>query len=110
MRENMESSNGKVTLISPEALLPLVAAGYDLRGPVTCGWLSSGLNDVFEVTSGDGAYVLKVYRAGWRSRDEVLGEVGALRHLHQKGVRVALPVTQRGGESVWVLPTPSGDR
>lgn len=96
--------------VSPETLSPLVAAAYDLGKSVTCDWLSSGLNDVFQVTAGEAVYILKVYRAGWRTQAEVLEEIAALRHLDGKGVSVALPIARRDGASVWALPAPSGER
>src|SRR5579862_2856457 len=86
------------TLESEEELLPLVLARYDLSEPVSFRWRSAGLNDVFRMTAGDATYYLKVYRAGWRTLDDVRQELAALRHLHSKGIGVALPIPRRDGE------------
>jgi Ser/Thr protein kinase RdoA (MazF antagonist) len=106
----MQRNDTQPEPLSPETLLPTLSAAYDLAGPVGCDWLSSGLNDVFLVTTGTGPYILKVYRAGWRSRPEVLQEIAALQHLDRSSVRVAVPIARRDGAFVGSLPSPTGER
>jgi Ser/Thr protein kinase RdoA (MazF antagonist) len=106
----MTPTDPKTNSLSPDALGPALAAAYDLAGPVTCAWLSSGLNDVFRVTTAAGLYVLKVYRAGWRSEAEVLDETLALLHLQRRGVRVALPIARRDGALAGTLGAASDVR
>src|SRR5437868_5128030 len=91
--------------LTPEALAPVVSDLYALGGGVTCDFLSSGLNDLFKVEAGGNLHALKVYRRGWRSREEVLGEIAALRHLENHGVRVARLIPRADGEAVWTLVT-----
>jgi Ser/Thr protein kinase RdoA (MazF antagonist) len=76
----MQRNDQRSDSLAPVALLPLLPIVYDLTEPVTCEWLASGLNDVFRVTAGGRDYVLKVYRAGWRSQAEVVEEIAALLH------------------------------
>jgi Ser/Thr protein kinase RdoA (MazF antagonist) len=106
----MNSTDGKPTPLAPEALVSILTAAYHLPAPVGCAPLSSGLNDVFWVTTGGETFILKVYRAGWRTAAEVREAMGALRHLDRNGVRVALPVARRDGEDVGVLPAPFAER
>jgi Ser/Thr protein kinase RdoA (MazF antagonist) len=91
-------------------LIDLVVAAYDLPLPTACEPLSEGLNDVYFVQSGAGPHVLKLYRAGWRTREEVRYEVEALLHLDRRGVPVALPVASRDGSFTHELPAPAGPR
>src|SRR5262245_15892291 len=106
----MEPADARPTPLTPEALLPILMAAYDLPAPVSCAPLSSGLNDVFWVTTCGDTFILKVYRAGWRTAAEVREEMGALRHLDRNGVRVALPFARRDGALVGTLPAPFPER
>jgi Ser/Thr protein kinase RdoA (MazF antagonist) len=54
--------------------------------------------------------VLRIYRAGWRSADEIAYEMAALEHLGAKGVPVARPVRRRNGALVDWLAAPEGSR
>ena len=57
-----------------------------------------------------GEYFLKVYRAGWRSRAEVLFELDVMAHLARRGVAVARPLATRAGVVVHELLAPEGAR
>jgi Ser/Thr protein kinase RdoA (MazF antagonist) len=96
--------------LTPEAGIPELLSGYDLAPPVAWALLAAGCNEVHRVTTGSGRFVLKLYRAGWRTRDEVLAEVEVLFHLAHKGLSVALPVAARGGAFVRSLPAHKGER
>jgi Ser/Thr protein kinase RdoA (MazF antagonist) len=65
----------------------------------------SGVNDIYRVRTEAGQYVLKVYRASWRSAPAVLYELDLLTHLHHRGVPVSLPVARRDGG--WITPIPA---
>jgi Ser/Thr protein kinase RdoA (MazF antagonist) len=99
-----------MTHSTPGLSIEQVVAAYDLPSPATCDLLSEGLNDVYLVQSGADRYLLKLYRAGWRTRAEVLYEVEALLHMDRHGVDVALPVVGRDGSVACELPTPEGAR
>jgi len=106
----MEPDEYNIDSLSPEALLPIVGALYKLTEPVTCYWLSSGLNDVFHVTTGAAPSILQVYRAGWRTRAEIAEEIAALHHLDRKGVSVALPIARRDGRFAGTLAVADRER
>jgi len=96
--------------LSAEALAAWLEASYELGAVTACRLLHRGLNDSYLVEAARGRHVLRVYRAGWRTADEIAYEVAALEHLGRKGVAVALPVRRRGGEVVDWLPAPEGIR
>jgi Ser/Thr protein kinase RdoA (MazF antagonist) len=96
--------------VPTERLMAEVLSHYDLAPSIECTILSSGLNDVYLVTTGLGPFILKLYRAGWRSQAEVLDEVEVLFHLQRKGVPVGLPVARRDGTFVQTLAVPEGQR
>ncbi len=57
-----------------------------------------------------GWYVLRAYRAGWRSDGEIRYELDALNHLAARGVVVSTPVTPRDGEALRSVRAPEGRR
>ncbi len=81
----------------------LLSDVYDLPSPIACEAYASGLNDIFEIKADAFHAMLKVYRRGWRTREEVLDEIAVLFHLHEKGVSVALPIPSRSGQYVWTI-------
>jgi Ser/Thr protein kinase RdoA (MazF antagonist) len=106
----MEPDAPIIDFLAPETLLPIVGALYELPEPVICDWLSSGLNDVFHVTTGSYPYILKVYRAGWRTQAEVAEEIAALHHLARKGVAIVLPIARRDGAFAGTLTVADRER
>lgn len=68
------------------------------------------MNDTYLVRAGDESYVLRIYRGGWRSSEDILYELDLLRHLRSRGVPVSTPVAGRDGEFMRLLPAPEGTR
>lgn len=83
---------------------------YPLRQPLRCVLLARSLNDSYLVEASEGRFVLRVYRAGWRTDAEVAYEVALLRHLDAAGIRVTAPIPTRSGEFVWTVSAPEGPR
>jgi Ser/Thr protein kinase RdoA (MazF antagonist) len=96
--------------LATDALAVRLEAGYELDAVTACRFLHRGLNDSYLVETANGRYVLRVYRAGWRTPDEIAYEIAALEHLGRKGVPVALPVRRRDGAAIDWLPAPEGSR
>lgn len=99
------------SVLSAEALSPIVAQEYRQLGEdADCRFFYQGLNDIYRVVVGGRKYMLRVYRAGWRSNSEVLFETDMLNHLHEKGIKVARPVPRHNGETFFKLVAPEGPR
>jgi Ser/Thr protein kinase RdoA (MazF antagonist) len=96
--------------LSTDALAAWLEASYELGTVTACRLLHRGLNDSYLVESTRGRHVLRVYRAGWRTAEEIAYEMAALEYLGGKGVAVALPVRRRNGAVVDWLPAPEGTR
>jgi Ser/Thr protein kinase RdoA (MazF antagonist) len=95
---------------SPAAVAEEILPQYAIGAVIECRLHMSGVNDIYCVRTGTGPYILKVYRASWRSEPEVLYELDLLTHLHRKGVSVSLPVTRRDDRWITPLPAPEGVR
>lgn len=96
--------------LSTEALAAWLDAAYEIGAVAACRFLHRGLNDSFLVEADRGSYVLRVYRAGWRTADEIAYEIAVLEHLGRKRVPAALPVRRRDGAAIDWLPAPEGRR
>jgi Ser/Thr protein kinase RdoA (MazF antagonist) len=96
--------------IATEALAVWLESSYELGAVAACLFLHRGLNDSYLVEAARGRYVLRVYRSGWRSADEVAYEIAAIEHLGRKGVGVALPVRRRDGDAINWLTAPEDRR
>src|SRR5512140_760102 len=76
-----------------------------------CVYFSFGINDTYRAVTEKGeTYFLRVYRAGLRSRADILYELEMLDHLHIKGVSVARPLPTKAGSPILQLPAPEGIR
>jgi len=86
--------------LSVDALATWLEARYRLGAVTACRFLHRGLNDSYLVEAARARYVLRVYRGGWRTADEIGYEIAVLEHLGRKGVAVALPVRGRDGAAI----------
>ncbi len=98
------------SVLAPHALLTHVLPGYDIPAPHSCFLLTRSMNDTYLVRSVNANYILRIYRAGWRSQDDILFEVDALRHLERYGVSVAPPLPRGDGTFLTRLDAPEGTR
>ncbi|GAB4215371.1 MAG: phosphotransferase enzyme family protein [Roseiflexaceae bacterium] len=99
------------SIFSARALAAEVLPAYPIGNVTDCRFLSLGVNDTYLVTAnGDDRYILRVYRAGWRSPAEIAYELEALAHLRGRGVAVAAPLPCRAGRLIQTIAAPEGPR
>ena len=75
------------SLPDPDALSAYLADRYGL-GFTGCTLLRSLVNDVYELTTGDARYILKLYRYDGRDPGEIRWETGLSAHLNAAGLLV----------------------
>jgi len=98
------------SILAPTALLTEFLPYYALAEPVSCVFLTQGVNDTYLVQADTEKYILRVYTAGWRSLSAILYEIDVLLHLERNGVQVSTPIARRDGNYVSVLQAPEGNR
>jgi CubicO group peptidase (beta-lactamase class C family)/Ser/Thr protein kinase RdoA (MazF antagonist) len=84
----------------------------------SCRLLNVGLNDTYEFTVAAATaaseppqkYILRVYRHGWRTHEEILYELDMLTHLKERGAHVAAPIAGRDGRLSREVGAPEGMR
>lgn len=96
--------------LSADALLNYVQQHYEPGELIECLLLNPGLNDTYLLRGKEQPYILRVYRAGYRTLDDVLYEMDLLLHLHGKSVPVAYPLPMRDGRLVSTLNSLEGAR
>jgi Ser/Thr protein kinase RdoA (MazF antagonist) len=98
------------SLFTPAALLRWANARLT-GGPFTgCRLWRSGMNDTYLLQAGAQRSLLRVYRAGWRSDDDIGYELDLLRWLARAGIAVAQPLTAGDGGAIHHLAAPEGLR
>lgn len=98
------------SILDPDALSALVAQEYGLADVSRIRLIRRGLNDVYAVLSGERRHILRVYRVGWRTDDDLYWEQGLLDHLAAGGVPVTVVVPTLEGRPFVVVRAPEGHR
>ena len=80
-------------MLTPDHLTPHLHTHYALPPSLDLTpILPGGFNDHYLLTTPDAAYVLRLYRPGWRTSDEVAYELAVLTHLTSHDVPVCAPI------------------
>jgi Ser/Thr protein kinase RdoA (MazF antagonist) len=94
-----------------DAVADFVSTHYDLPGPIGCKLLHRGLNDTFELRTGDGArYIFRVSGRRERGDADVASETALLSFLDSQGIPVAAAVPMRDGGLFTSALFPEGRR
>jgi Ser/Thr protein kinase RdoA (MazF antagonist) len=97
--------------LQADALQRHVLAGYPIGEITRCRFHARGLNDTYKVeTSAGGLYFLRIYRAGWRTREQIETELAALQHLARCNVNVSAPVVRTDDALLTPLDCAEGTR
>jgi Ser/Thr protein kinase RdoA (MazF antagonist) len=108
MNESITSVN---STLSAEDLMKKVLPAFRIGPASTCRLLYIGVNDTYLVTTTDGMrYILRVYRIGIRTLDNIHYELDALLHLQNFHVPVSVPIPLTNGEYVYSLQAAEGTR
>lgn len=98
------------SILSADVLLAFIDRVYTIPSLVSCElWLPS-VNDTYLMTARDGRYILRVYREGWRSTEEIAYELDLLNHLDANGVSVSVPIASSDGRLINSVRAPEGSR
>jgi Ser/Thr protein kinase RdoA (MazF antagonist) len=98
------------SLVSPLALRQQLLPLYGLPQAATVSLLAQGMHDTYLVAKPALKYVLRVYRAGWKTFAQVEAEVRVLSLLQAQGLPVGYPVADAEGTSIHRLASPEGER
>ena len=95
---------------SSDALEQNVLCHYQLSNFQSCRLLKRGLNDTYLVETEQNRYILRVYRYGWRTKEEIDFELELLNFLHKSNLAVSYPIEKLIGGFTTVIAAPEGTR
>lgn len=98
------------SIISGDALIETVLNYYSIGTSRSCQIYKRGLNDTYLVTTEQEKYILRVYRCGWRTKEEIDFELELLAFLHEQKQPVAYPLKRENGSFTTEVAAPEGKR
>ncbi len=96
--------------LSAQVIRSHACADYGLPESVECVLYHRGVNDTYLLSCRGARFALRLYRCKWRSQESIDGELRALRHLHDRGASVAMPIPRTDGRFITDIPAPEGTR
>jgi Ser/Thr protein kinase RdoA (MazF antagonist) len=107
--DSSQSVSVQRSIVSAEALAPIIAQAYALDG-VSCQLIKSGMVDTYAISAATGPAILPIYPAQRRTELEIRAELDLLVYLHTAGIAVSVPIPQCNGERLFVIQAPEGTR
>jgi Ser/Thr protein kinase RdoA (MazF antagonist) len=98
------------SIAAGEALSENILHHYRIGTPLSCRLYQRGLNDTYLVETEQDRYILRVYRRGWRTKEEIDFELELLAFLHQQNMPVSYPVARKNGSFTEAILAPEGTR
>lgn len=96
--------------VDSQALGALVQRRYGFPNPIRCRFFASGLNDTYLVCSPRRTAYFRVYRRGWRTRQQIEAELDLLSYLRRYGLSVSAPINRKDGRFINHFDAPEGLR
>lgn len=93
-----------------EALIKTVLHHYPISNINSCKLYKRGLNDTYLVETEQERYILRVYRRGWRNKQEIDFELELLAFLQKQKQPVAYPIARNDGVFTTEIAAPEGKR
>ncbi|WP_193194632.1 phosphotransferase enzyme family protein [Nostoc sp. MG11] len=95
---------------SGAALIGTVLDKYPINKLCSCKLYKRGLNDTYLVETEEEKYILRVYRRGWRNKQEIDFELELLTFLHEQKQPIAYPIARIDGGFTTEIAAPEGKR
>jgi Ser/Thr protein kinase RdoA (MazF antagonist) len=98
------------SLVSAPALQQKLLPLYALAKEATVCLLAQGMHDTYLVAGPVDKYILRIYRAGWKTFAQVEAELRVLRLLQAQELPVAYPIADVQGTYIHRIANPEGER
>ncbi len=92
-----------------QSLLDVLVSRYDVEAD-RCALVASGVNDTYEVDGPDGKRIIRVYRRGWRTDNDVAWELDLLASAARGGAAVSDVIPTSDGARILRMDAPEGER
>jgi Ser/Thr protein kinase RdoA (MazF antagonist) len=98
------------SLVSPLAIGEKLILLYKLPRPSTVIFVHQGINDTYLITTPQEKFILRIYRANWKTIDDVRAELDLLLRLSDHGLSVSYPLADKSGDFIQMIDCPEGIR
>jgi len=98
------------SLVSSAAIESEVVPLYDLPNGSRVFFIHQGINDTYLITAGKAKFILRIYRATWKTIDEVSSELDLILILKEHGLSVSYPLSDKSGKFIQKIDCPEGYR
>ena len=98
------------SILSSKELLNKVIPNYPIGKAHDCIFLESGFNDTFLIKGEQQDHILRVYRIGRKTLDDINFEVEVLLHLKAMNIGVSHPIQRSDGSYITPISTAEGVR
>ena len=95
---------------SPDYIKKITKTHYCIQEPESCVLYHRGTSDIYRIFAGAQSYALRLYRSNWRSRQDILTELKAIKCIGDAGAVVARPIPRPDGSEVTDVLAPEGIR
>lgn len=98
------------SVVAEDFIADQILSNYALTEPLDCKLLSRSFSDIYLVTCPDHRYILRILQTASKSLDALRYELALLRHSHENGATVAVPIADQQGNWFTAFPAPEGIR
>jgi Ser/Thr protein kinase RdoA (MazF antagonist) len=105
----MDTFPAQYSTLSAIALKDYIENVYGFQN-LTCKLLVRNVSDTYVLEHSETKYILKVYRAGYRTLNEIKGEVELLNILKNNGISVSYPIPDLSGNHIQYFQAAEGIR
>ena len=98
------------SILSSKELGDFVNKKYALSENFSCELFRTGMNHTYFLSNSSEKYVIRVYSHNWRSKTEILEEIGLLQMLKENNLSVSYPIKDISGNLIQEVNAPEGIR
>jgi len=101
----------EASILSSDAVYSRLLTEYSSKCKISlCRLYYRSIHDTYIVTADEATFFLKVYRYGFRTKEEIMEEIDALIHLKNCGIFATLPIEKNDGSFITEFNTIQGIR
>lgn len=98
------------SVLSPTHLALFLRKKYGFDERTACKIFRTGINHTYMVRENENKYVLRVYSYQWRTKTEIVEELRLLTTLHENGISVSYPISDKDQTHIQEISAPEGLR
>jgi len=98
------------SLVSSKAIEVGLIPLYNLPQNSKVLFIHQGINDTYLITTSEANFILRIYRANWKTIEEVGAELDLLLLLSDNGLSVSCPLSDKSGKLIQKMYCPEGMR